>query len=75
MCQGRHPKPPHQEVGPVRPLQLDAWPQWCRRADADQAIQVVAKVVAPLLPEEGLEVVEEEDDEVEFLAESIILDE
>ena len=56
-------------------MQLDAWPQWCRRADAEQAIQVAAKVVAPLLPEEGLEVVEEEEeDEVEFMAETMIID-
>ena len=63
LCQGRHPKPPHQEVGLVRPLQLDAWPQWCRRADAEQAIQVAAKVLAPLVPELGLEVVEVVDDD------------
>ena len=57
LCQGRHPKPPHHEVGQVRPLQLEAWPHWCRRADAQQAVEMPARSVAPLLPVGGLQVV------------------
>ena len=75
LCQGRHPKPPHHEVGQVRPLQLEAWPQWCRKADAEQAVLLPGRSVAPLLPEAGLEVVENEDDDgIEVLAVSSILE-
>ena len=76
LCEGRHPLPPHDFVGEVRPLQLAVWPRWCRRAEAARAVEMPAARVAPLLDDErALEVIEvDTDDDLEPLAETLVLD-
>ena len=54
--------PPHELVGEVRPLRLEAWPRWCRKGEAADAVVMPALQVAPLLDENALAVVEVSDD-------------
>ena len=75
MCEGRHPKPPHEVVGPVAPLTMAAWPHWCRRADVAQAVQMPAMKVAPLLDDpQAMQIIEVIGDDIEPLAETVVVD-
>ena len=75
MCEGRHPKPPHEVVGPVAPLTMAAWPLWSSRADAAKAVQMPAMKVAPLLDDlQAMQAIEVIGDDVEPQAETVVLD-
>ena len=75
LCSGRHPLPPHRFVGDVKPLQLAAWPHWCRREEAAMAVVMPTLQVAPLLEDQALEIFELSDDsDIEALAETVVLE-